>query len=228
MSAESRARVRGAIPGPDGATPGKSLSEAQVDGESPFSPVRARAGIALLSTAFVFLRHGESVGNRDALIAGSLDVSLTGRGREQAAAAADDLAALPIDRIFTSQLQRARETAAIVAAPRALPVVTFTELGERHWGALEGRPRVERLHGVLPAGAESFEAFASRVCEGLARIPATGLPVVCAHSGLWRVITALLELEPSEAPIGNAQPVVVRPCAAGWSVEPVARRATAA
>lgn len=211
---------------PDAMTAGErpAPSTTAADADVPVAPsalAQARAGLALLEHGFVFLRHGESIGNRDALIAGSMDVALTERGRAQATAAAEHLAALPIDRIYTSPLQRARDTAAVVAASRGLPVVTIAELGERHWGALEGRPRSERTAGTLPPGAEPHARFAGRVCRGLARIPAEGLPVVCAHSGVWRIIAALLGLEPREAPIGNAQPVRIRSQGQGWSIEPL-------
>jgi probable phosphoglycerate mutase len=194
--------VRGhALAVPDAMTAGErpAPSTTAADADVPVAPsalAQARAGLALLEHGFVFLRHGESIGNRDALIAGSMDVALTERGR-------------------------ARDTAAVVAASRGLPVVTIAELGERHWGALEGRPRSERTAGTLPPGAEPHARFAGRVCRGLARIPAEGLPVVCAHSGVWRIIAALLGLEPREAPIGNAQPVRIRSQGQGWSIEPL-------
>jgi probable phosphoglycerate mutase len=185
--------VRGhALAVPDAMTAGErpAPSTTAADADVPVAPsalAQARAGLALLEHGFVFLRHGESIGNRDALIAGSMDVALTERGR-------------------------ARDTAAVVAASRGLPVVTIAELGERHWGALEGRPRSERTAGTLPPGAEPHARFAGRVCRGLARIP---------HSGVWRIIAALLGLEPREAPIGNAQPVRIRSQGQGWSIEPL-------
>lgn len=64
------------------------------------------------------LRHGESRSNADPELIAIPEHegdALSDRGREQAAAAAEAVASLGIARIVTSPMQRARETAAIVA-----------------------------------------------------------------------------------------------------------------
>ena len=58
------------------------------------------------------VRHGETTWNRDGTIQGWADSSLTARGRRQARAVGERLAADGVDRLVVSDLQRTRETAA--------------------------------------------------------------------------------------------------------------------
>jgi broad specificity phosphatase PhoE len=77
---------------------------------------------ALSGTAdFLFMRHGESEGNRDRQIQGRQHSRLTGLGREQAREAGRWLAGRGIGRVLTSPLERAAETAAVAAAEAGLP-----------------------------------------------------------------------------------------------------------
>jgi broad specificity phosphatase PhoE len=66
---------------------------------------------------FVFLRHGESVGNVEERLQGQSDYPLTERGRQQAQSLAQRWVreGVRFDRIITSPLARAKETASIVA-----------------------------------------------------------------------------------------------------------------
>jgi probable phosphoglycerate mutase len=184
--------------------------------------------IPLLARPFVYLRHGETTSNRDALIAGSLDVELTALGREQALQAGRRLALLArrdclvFMPIVASSRQRARETACIVAQALDYPpgrILNLPDLDERNWGALEGRPRSDRRDDALPADMESFEAFTARVSRGLAGVPLAGagcLPLIAAHSGVWRVLCRLIGIRAAAAPIGNAVPMQVSPAGSGW------------
>lgn len=64
----------------------------------------------------ILLRHGESTWNRENRFAGTSNVPLTDKGRYEAAQAGMMLgqASIKIDRVFTSKLDRAIETADIV------------------------------------------------------------------------------------------------------------------
>src|SRR5436309_3671247 len=70
----------------------------------------------------ILVRHGETTWNAEQRIQGQLDAELSPRGREQAAGVARFLAAKPIAAIYSSDLSRARETAAVIAAAVSLPV----------------------------------------------------------------------------------------------------------
>lgn len=176
-------------------------------------------GISVLAQAFYFLRHGETTANRDKTIAGSLDVDLTELGRSQARYAIEPLAGAGITAIYSSGLQRARDTAAIVAEALKLKVTPIPELNERNWGELEGKPRVLRVQGVTTPGAETREQHMNRTVTGLAKIPAQGVPLIVAHSGTYRVLCRLLGHEESQEPVSNCRPVRIVPAAGGWRFE---------
>ena len=57
------------------------------------------------------IRHGESEANLSKQFTGWLDVSLTEKGKEQAKQAGARLQNIPFDKIYSSDLRRARETA---------------------------------------------------------------------------------------------------------------------
>jgi broad specificity phosphatase PhoE len=86
-------------------------------------------------------RHGESEGNFAGSLQGSrFDTPLSARGSRQAEYLAIRLAGEAIDAVWASPLIRARETAAIVAAPLGLGVSLDADLVEFDWGVWSGRP----------------------------------------------------------------------------------------
>ena len=180
--------------------------------------------VALFAAPFYFLRHGESESNRLKIVAGSVDVELTDTGRAQAREAIEALRTIGVTHVTSSNLKRARETAAIIARALALPHVVIPELAERNWGELEGKPLAQRVHGALPAGAETVEEFVARVRGALARVKAEGVPLVVAHSGTHRVLSRLLRLPESADAVANCRPLrFTPPAGAGgaWTIEPL-------
>lgn len=89
---------------------------------------------------FVFLRHGESVGNAEARWQGQSDYVLTEKGRMQARLLAErwKLEGVKFDSIISSPLVRARETAEIIAAALKVSVELDPVLMERNIGEMEG------------------------------------------------------------------------------------------
>jgi 2,3-bisphosphoglycerate-dependent phosphoglycerate mutase len=89
----------------------------------------------------VLARHGRTAANVSGVLAGrSPGVALDDRGREQARAAAERLAAVPLAAVVTSPLERCRETARIIAAGRDLRVSTDKRLVECDYGEWTGQP----------------------------------------------------------------------------------------
>jgi probable phosphoglycerate mutase len=175
--------------------------------------------IALFERPFYFVRHGETQTNAAGLITGSLDIDLTTLGREQALAAAQALAGEPITGIYSSPLKRARETAEPIAARLRVPLHLVEKLAERNWGALEGRPRGLRIRGETPHGAETPEAFTTRVLTALAAID-EAVPLIVAHSGVFRVLCQTLNIVDVKMPVSNALPQRFVPLGeGGWRVE---------
>ena len=95
----------------------------------------------------VLVRHGESIMNkiesRLNMFCGALDVPLTERGRAQAASLVDNEYILSLDRVYSSNLIRAHETAKIMSQNTNLEVQVDTRLRERSLGIFEGEFRDE-------------------------------------------------------------------------------------
>jgi 2,3-bisphosphoglycerate-dependent phosphoglycerate mutase len=96
--------------------------------------------------SLVLLRHGQSTANAAGLFTGILDPGLSMSGTDEARTAGALLRThgLVPDAVFTSPLQRAAQTAAIVTAVLELPERTVTvdwRLNERNYGALTGRQK---------------------------------------------------------------------------------------
>lgn len=101
----------------------------------------------------VFLRHGESVWNRDNLFTGWVDVGLSLRGEKENRQAARLLKkqGFQFDIVFTSVLKRGWRTAEIVLKEMRLteaPIKKAWELNERHYGALQGLNKKETAKKV--------------------------------------------------------------------------------
>lgn len=89
----------------------------------------------------ILVRHGETEHNKTGTHVGQLDIPLNDRGREQARLVAERLADEQIDAIYTSDLQRANDTAlAITVHHPGLSVATDVLLRERNVGKLTGQP----------------------------------------------------------------------------------------
>jgi broad specificity phosphatase PhoE len=132
----------------------------------------------------LLLRHAETEWNRERRFQGWRDSALTPIGREQAESAARLLAATPVAAVWSSPLGRARETAAIIAGPHALPVREAEAFKEMGFGPWEGLTRDEveaRFPGELRAwaeaphvaswpGVEPLTAVRARTLAGLAAL----------------------------------------------------------
>lgn len=86
----------------------------------------------------MFVRHGESEGNRLGVAQGWLDYPLTEKGRNQARAVAIRLAKVNAVSIYSSDLSRASETGEIIAAAHNITAVTRPDLREQHFGERQG------------------------------------------------------------------------------------------
>lgn len=133
-------------------------------------------------------------------------------GRAQAGAAAQLLAQLPPSTIVSSDLVRARATAAALSEITGLPVAIDPDLRETHAGAWEGLNRSELTSqfgdelaawaagsDLRPGGGERRSEVATRMSaaieRGLASTPPGGVLVVVTHGGSARAaIGSMLEL----------------------------------
>jgi broad specificity phosphatase PhoE len=68
-----------------------------------------------METCYIYVvRHGESVYNRDDVVSGQNNPKLTALGRQQANETKAKLAKIKFDEVYSSDLQRASDTAAII------------------------------------------------------------------------------------------------------------------
>ncbi|MEM9034068.1 MAG: histidine phosphatase family protein [Actinomycetota bacterium] len=95
-----------------------------VDLENPFHPDLEGMCEVLL------VRHGEQSYTEDIPMGEALDAPLSDLGRQQAAAVGERLAALEIDAVYSSNLQRARDTGAAIGAHHGLAPSEVTGLRE--------------------------------------------------------------------------------------------------
>jgi 2,3-bisphosphoglycerate-dependent phosphoglycerate mutase len=113
--------------------------------------------MAVMGT-LVLVRHGESEWNSKGLFTGWVDVTLSAKGAEEAAAAGRMLADAGVipDVVHTSVLTRAIQTANIALGEANLswlPVRRSWRLNERHYGALQGKDKAQTR---LEFGDEQF------------------------------------------------------------------------
>ncbi len=178
----------------------------------------------------VLLRHGQTDYNVGGRMQGHLDSMLTETGVEQAASVAPEIARLVPDRLISSDLQRAADTADLVSAACGLPVKFDARLRETHLGEWQGRTVAEIEDGWpgaiatwrsdpawAPPGGESRIEVVRRslpVVEELDEEYAAGEPdttvVLVAHGGLIAgLVCGLLALPTASWPaiggIGNCR-----------------------
>lgn len=113
-------------------------------------------------TTLYLVRHGETEDNVRQIMQGQTQGELTEHGREQARQVADRLASKPIDAIVSSDLQRAVQTAEIIAEPHGLPINQTTLLRERDWGGFTGRFIPDLKDEVWPEDIESLDCLLER------------------------------------------------------------------
>lgn len=90
-------------------------------------------------TEIIIIRHGETEWNKTGRFQGHSDVPLSGEGRMQAEVLGRNLALNRVDAIYASDLTRAMETAAPLAARFGLSIIPDPLLRELNFGAWEGR-----------------------------------------------------------------------------------------
>lgn len=102
------------------------------------------------------VRHGETDWNRERKLQGHSDIPLNAYGRYLARQTAEGMKDVGIDRVYTSPLIRARETAEIILAGRRVPVIEADEIMEVGFGIYEG---LSCAGEGEEAGSETFLKF---------------------------------------------------------------------
>ena len=161
-----------------------------------------------------FVRHGQTEWNAISRMQGQMDSVLTPLGREQAATHASLLASFDIQAIFSSPLDRARQTAEIIRQRVDTAIQYDARIMEwdcgdwsgylyedvkakwpEEWAALEA----DRFHYRGP-GCENYPDMIERAMpfvQELIRVPADNVAIV-SHGMIGRVMIGIL-MEFSEA-----------------------------
>jgi broad specificity phosphatase PhoE len=156
-------------------------------------------------TTLLLARHGQSDWNAARRWQGFADRPLTDRGRAQAEELAARLATIPLDAIYSSDLQRARETAIAVGRRQGLAPTAIPELREVDVGSWEGLTRSE-AEARFPEGfrrwrdggtgwddGENYPEMSARVLRAIREIGdrhAGERVLIVAHGGPIRAIHA--------------------------------------
>jgi probable phosphoglycerate mutase len=193
-----------------------------------------------MTTRFIVVRHGETEWNVRARVQGHRDSPLTAAGLAQAEALAQRLAREPFDALVSSDLGRARQTAACIAARSGLAPVLDARLRERSFGAGEGLSYEEidrafpdvfsRTRDIDPdlaiPGGESRRQFHERVRAAflaLARQHDGERVAVVCHGGvltsLYRIVHDIPIAHAHRIPIANASYNALAFDADAWTLE---------
>ncbi|MGZ4761581.1 MAG: MSMEG_4193 family putative phosphomutase [Ilumatobacteraceae bacterium] len=176
------------------------------------------------STLFLLVRHGQTPTTGKVLPGRAAGLHLADAGREQAQAAAQRIAALArVDAIYSSPLERARETAAPIGTARGLKVVVDKGLlecdfGDWTGGELKKLMKLAEWNTVQRApstfrfpGGESFTEMQGRMVGTIDRLRA-------AHNG--GVVVCVSHADTIKAAVSHAmgthidmfQRIVISPC----------------
>ena len=85
------------------------------------------------------IRHGQTVWNAKKLLQGSTDIELNENGRELAGVTGRNLESVHFDKIYSSPLIRAYETACLIRGHRNIPIIRDERLRELCFGINEGK-----------------------------------------------------------------------------------------
>jgi probable phosphoglycerate mutase len=160
-------------------------------------------------TTLLLVRHGRTPTTGIILPGRAPGLSLAPAGRADAEAAAARIARLGrIAAVYSSPLERARETAAPIARDHGLPVLFEAELSDLNIGGWTGmkidearrRPEWVAIQqypaGFRFPGGESFTEMQARMTATLARLAAL-------HSG--EIVVAVSHADPIKAAVAGAR-----------------------
>lgn len=175
----------------------------------------------ICTTKIMLIRHGESFANARRIYLGHTDWDLSPLGKEQAERAAARLADVHIDRIYSSDLMRAYNTALPHAKLRGLEVEPRRELREIYLGDWEGCP-IEELENNYPVefcvgwrenfgtcavpGGESVPALAERIYGAVKRIAEENIGrcvLIGCHAAAIRAFWGRVTETPAELVCGR-------------------------
>lgn len=156
--------------------------------------------------------HAQTVHNAAGVASGHCDVALTEYGRTQAQTILRSrYAQQRFDCAYTSNTQRAYDTARLMFEDRPIPILQDARLRECDYGIYEGRPRTEMEAARLAAirtpypNGESYVQAAERTRSflgDLARTQPGRAVMLIGHAATLFTLRHLLEGRPLEETVG--------------------------
>ena len=148
-----------------------------------------------------FIRHGQTDWNLQKKIQGITDIPLNETGIREAQSAATEMAKKKWDRMISSPLSRARQTAEILNKDIGFPIETDERLCEFDLGDLEGQPLslltpdVWRALAENPQSlkAEGLPAAYERISAFMRETSQEPDTLIVMHSGLFKMISYYLK-----------------------------------
>ncbi len=110
-----------------------------------------------MATRVLLVRHGDTQASKDGRFTGATDIPLSKEGRIHGSELAVRLARYPLDAIYASSMQRARETAGFTARVHGMEVTPVPELREMNHGVWDGKDREEILQQYGQAQIDEYD-----------------------------------------------------------------------
>lgn len=117
---------------------------------------------AALPDKLIIVRHGKTNATEEGRYCGRTDMSLSAAGTEQAKRLRKWIKKCPLHCIYTSPLNRCKETASIIKEKRKIPTIILPELQEVDFGRWEGLTLAEmqnRYPREFRSWRENFSEF---------------------------------------------------------------------
>ena len=165
-----------------------------------------------MQSLIYLIRHGDIDTFSPRRFLGQTDLPLNETGIRQARALHDRLQHIKFSHVFTSPLQRAAQTAALVSGRAIESVNRIGAFKEINLGAWEGltveevrsqfpgayEQRGQNLEHFRPQGGESFGDLATRCYSALLTLARQfpGPLLIVAHAGVNRVLLSRLQNQP--------------------------------
>ncbi len=165
---------------------------------------------------FLIIRHGYSLSNKDGTFTGQLDIELSQEGYKQAELVSDYLIKnYKIDKIYSSDLSRARFTIKKVSDTLDIPIILSKELREGFCGQWEGltvdvikekfdkdyASWIENKPFAHPTGGESIEQIGERALKKLidiAKVNDNKTVLIATHGGVIKAMQRIWLNLPTE------------------------------
>ena len=174
----------------------------------------------------ILTRHGQTNWNKTGKLAGSSDISrLTKEGKKQAEKLAQKLNDLQIDYIYSSNLKRAKQTAAIIAKKLEREIIVASEFNERSWGVFEGKNWDKNKESLIelyekgrpdfrPEKGESYNQFLKRIknrLDEIIKVHEGQTVLLVSHGGVLRGLVKSFKGEfPEDSKIENASLTTIK------------------